>query len=106
MLLPDFDPTTLAAADIPAALAVLASWQSQLAARLMITTIPPAQPILAVSDEADRMLTTNEAAAMLRRSVKWLYRRNHELPFARRLSGRSWIYSEQGLRKWLARQRA
>jgi len=105
-MLPDFDPLTLAAADILGAIALLSAWQAQLAARLMVTTIQPAQQPVPAGDEADRMLTAPEAAAMLRRSVKWLYRRNHELPFARRLSGRSWIYSEQGLRKWLARQKA
>jgi hypothetical protein len=86
---------------IPAALAQLSAWQGQLAARLMVAAAAPE----AASDEPDHLLTTVEAAAMLRRSVKFLYRRNGKLPFARKLSDRSWVYSEQGLRKWLARQR-
>jgi predicted DNA-binding transcriptional regulator AlpA len=76
-----------------------------LAARLL-EPAPTPEPAEAAVDGADKMLTAAEAAELLRRSVKWLYRRKGTLPFARRLSGRSWVYSEQGLRKWLARQRA
>lgn len=100
----DFDPASVAQSDIPAMLSQLAAWQSQLAARLM--ALPPAPENGQVpNSDTDRILTTVEAAALLRRSPKWLYRRNGSLPFARRMSERSWVYSEQGLRKWLARQR-
>jgi hypothetical protein len=102
-MLPDFDPATLPAAEIPAALAQLAGWQTTLAARLMATPVSVRED---AGDEPDKMLTTAEAAALLRRSVKWLYRHQKDLPFARKLSERSWIYSEQGLHRWLARQRA
>jgi hypothetical protein len=101
MMLPDFDPATLPAEQIPAALAQLSAWQGQLAARLMA----PAPAAEVATDAPERMLTTIEAAGMLRRSTKWIYRNNKRLPFARRLSERSWVYSEQGLRRWLARQR-
>jgi hypothetical protein len=92
---PGFDPASIPREQIPAFIAALA-------ARLLE---PPPSPEPA-PEEADKMLTTVEAAKVLRRSVKWLYRRNGNLPFARKLSDRSWVYSEQGLRKWLARQRA
>jgi predicted DNA-binding transcriptional regulator AlpA len=99
-MLPELDVSTIPAADIPAALATLAAWQSALATRLMSKAAPEAAP-----NELDRMLTTAEAAELLRRSVKWLYRRNGTLPFARKLSDRSWVYSEAGLRRWLARRK-
>ena len=97
----ELDIAAIPAADIPATLARLAAWQSQLAARLMEAPAPEAAP-----GEPDKMLTTEETASQLRRSVKWVYRHRKSLPFARKLSERSWVYSEQGLRKWLARQRA
>jgi hypothetical protein len=58
-----------------------------------------------VSDEPDVMLTTLEAAKLLRRNTKWISRHRKSLPFARKLSERSWVYSEQGLRRWLARKK-
>jgi hypothetical protein len=65
-----------------------------------------AEPELeAATDEPDLMLTTEEAAAALRRSAKWISRHRKNLPFARKLSERSWVYSEQGLRRWLARKK-
>lgn len=70
-----------------------------LAARLL-----EPEPVEPVSDEPDRSLTTEEAAALLRRSTKWISRHRRSLPFARKLSERSWVYSEQGLRRWLARR--
>jgi Helix-turn-helix domain len=62
------------------------------------------EPVESVSDEPDKLLTTEEAAALLRRSTKWISRHRRSLPFARKLSERSWVYSEQGLRRWLARR--
>jgi hypothetical protein len=53
----------------------------------------------------DRLLTAEEASAMLRVDPKWLYRRAARLPFARRLTpGRALRFSEQGLRSWLAKR--
>jgi Helix-turn-helix domain len=71
-----------------------------LAARLLDAP-EPAEPEAA---EPDKLLTTEEAAALLRRSTKWISRHRRSLPFARKLSARSWVYSEQGLRRWLARR--
>jgi hypothetical protein len=62
----------------------------------------PAEP---VSDEPDVMLTTLEASKLLRRSTKWISRHRRSLPFAKKLVARSWVYSEQGLRRWLARKK-
>jgi predicted DNA-binding transcriptional regulator AlpA len=105
-MIPNFDPLTVPPAEIPAALASLAAeqgrlaaQQSALAARLM--GVPAATPTPA----ADRMLTVEEVAERLRCSTKSIYRRAKDFPFARRNGARAWIFSEQGLTKWLARQR-
>jgi hypothetical protein len=63
------------------------------------------EPVEPPTDEQERMLTTEEAAKLLRRSTKWISRHRRNLPFARKLSERSWVYSEQGLRRWLARKK-
>jgi len=53
------------------------------------------------------MLTVAELSERLRCAPKTVYRRagRGEFPFARRL-GRKVLFSEQGLTKWLARQKA
>ena len=96
----DLDIAAIPAAEIPAMLAQLAAYQAQLAARLMAT--PGPEPAV---DEPDKLLTAAEASQVLRRSRKWLSRNRTRLPFARRMGPRSWTYSEQGLRRWLARQK-
>jgi hypothetical protein len=55
---------------------------------------------------ADRMLTTAEAAEMLRRSPRWIYRNADRLPFVKRISQKSLLCSEVGMKRWLERQRA
>lgn len=72
-----------------------------LAARLL-----EPEPVEPATDEPDELLTASEAAEVLRRSTKWLSRNRKRLPFARRLGPRSWTYSAQGLRRWLARQKS
>jgi hypothetical protein len=72
-----------------------------LAARLLEPE-PAPEP---VEEPDDRMLTAAEASKILRRSLKWISRHRNNLPFARRLGPRSWVYSEKGLRRWLARQK-
>jgi predicted DNA-binding transcriptional regulator AlpA len=100
--LPEFDPVSIPVEKIPSAIAVLAAWQSALAVRLM--TAPESSPAPMTQIE-DRMLTVRECAERLRRSTKWVYRRVKTLPFARSLGPRSWVFSQRGLEKWLARQR-
>jgi len=90
----DLDIAAIPRAKIPALIAALA-------ARLL-----EPEPVEPVSDDPDKMLTTEEACALLRRSAKWISRHRKTLPFARRLASRSWVYSEQGLRRWLARQKS
>jgi predicted DNA-binding transcriptional regulator AlpA len=52
----------------------------------------------------DTSLTIEEAAALLRRSTKWIYRHRATLPFIRKLGPRSYICSQDALNKWLARR--
>ena len=96
------DPDSIESTQIPAALTALAALQSALAARLISTPSPNHEP---TTETEDRMLTVRECAERLRRSTKWVYRRVKTLPFARCLGPRSWVFSQRGLEKWLARQR-
>jgi hypothetical protein len=59
-----------------------------------------------IGTETDRMLTPDEAAVMLRRSRQWIYRNAHRLPFVKRLSRKSLLCSEAGMKQWLASRRA
>jgi excisionase family DNA binding protein len=85
---------------LPALLAQLAEGLAALVASLATPPVVAASPI----HEPDKMLTVAEVAERLRCSSKSIYRRASSFPFARR-NGRTWLFSEQGLTKWLARQR-
>src|SRR5436309_2765053 len=52
--------------------------------------------------EKDRLLTPEQAAAILNQKVRWLYRHSSKLPFTRRISRKNLRFSEAGLRRWLA----
>jgi hypothetical protein len=90
----DFDPAAVPRERIPALITALA-------ARL----IEPEPAPETVEEPEDRMLTAAEASEILRRSMKWISRHRKNLPFARKLGPRSWVYSEQVLRRWLARKK-
>jgi predicted DNA-binding transcriptional regulator AlpA len=62
-------------------------------------------PTPAAADPDDTNLSVEEAAARLRRSTKWIYRRRGQLPFVRKLGPRSYVCSKNALERWLARQR-
>lgn len=81
-----------------------AAAQTTLTVRL---TAAPETPAAAQSEERDKLLTVKEAAERLRRSTKWIYRATAtgSLPFARRI-GNALMFSESGLEKWVARQKA
>jgi predicted DNA-binding transcriptional regulator AlpA len=102
-VLPEFDPASIPVEQIPQVLAAFAAWQSALAARLMVAPATIAETATATDD---RLLTVRECAERLRKSPKWVYRRTKSLPFARCLGPRSWVFSQRGLEKWLAQQRA
>jgi hypothetical protein len=61
-------------------------------------------PEPAASEPADTNLTLDEAAKLMRRSTKWIYRHRKDLPFVRQLAQRSYVVSKNGLERWLARR--
>lgn len=88
------DATTVKALMLRATVA-----QSALATRLL--SDEPAEPL-----PEDRMLTPDEAAQMLRRSRLWIYRNSKRLPFVKRISRKSLLCSEAGVKRWLATRKA
>jgi len=87
-------------AEAAAALTELASLQAAVAARL-----GAARPEHAGADPAspdDRLLTAEDVADRLQRSVDWVYRQAKHWPFTRRLTRRTVRFSEAGLERFLA----
>jgi hypothetical protein len=103
------DPNRVAATlPVEAAMALLLktiAMQNALSIRVAAAMLSPHnQP--AQGDAADdRMLTVEEAAEILRRERRWIYRNAAQLPFVKRISPRSLLISENGLRRWLERQK-
>lgn len=62
-------------------------------------------PSVAPVDSDESWLTPDEAAPILRRKSRWIYRNAARLPFVRKVSGRGLLCSEKGLRRWLERQK-
>jgi hypothetical protein len=89
--------STLDPADCPALLAAIA-------ARLSQGRGPAAAEPAAENPANDHNLTIEEAAALIRRSTKWIYRHRARLPFVRKLGPRSYICSQNALNRWLARR--
>jgi len=87
-------------AEIPAALAALAALQGALAARLLVAPV-----VAPANGEGDTMLTTKEAAKLLCRSPRWIYRHKH-LPFVKPLSARSMVHSKRGIERYLATRKS
>ena len=59
----------------------------------------------ATQPESDEMLTPVEAAEVLRKSPRWIYRHAATLPFVKRVSARSLLCSRSGLERWLERRK-
>jgi excisionase family DNA binding protein len=53
-------------------------------------------------EEKEKLLTPDEAAAIIGVKKEWLYRHAKQLPFARRLSRKAMRFNEAGLRRWMA----
>jgi len=83
-------------------LAQIAAAQSVVAARLVAATIVNGNGTVPV--EADEMLTVAEAAKVLRKTARWIWRRKKTLPFVRQINRRSMLVSKRELMKWIARQ--
>jgi len=58
-----------------------------------------------VTEAEDELLTVEEAAMLLRRSRRWLWRHKKSLPFVRQISGKSLLCSKNDLAAWLATRR-
>ena len=86
---------------LPAVALHLAALQSAVAARLCSRPSAPG-PSHGLETATDDYLTTAEAAAVLKVSPKWLYRRSTRLPFARKLSRREIRFSRRGLERYMA----
>jgi predicted DNA-binding transcriptional regulator AlpA len=99
-MLPDFDALALPVAQIPAALAELAAWQAQLAARLM--TAPAASDGHGAPEL--RLLGIDEAAAKLGVTPEWLYRRAKRLGLAVKLGDGTLRFSSVALDAYIKSQ--
>ena len=86
------DPAEIEPEDIGPVLAQMAAIQLSLATRLVTAGTER------VPDDCDNLLTVEEAAARLKCSEDWLYRRAKHLPFAVRV-GRNLRFSERGIEK-------
>ena len=100
-------PVDIPRTEIPAMLSRLAAAQTALAAAqgalaTRIATSSGEQGGNGSRSDIDRWLTSDEAASLLRVDRKWLYRRARSLPFCRRLSRKKLLFSDAGLRRWLA----
>jgi len=96
------------APQVPSLLFQLAAAQTALVAaqaNLLARMLPSSDSGTAAGDD-DRWLSADEAAELLKVDRKWLYRRVKSLPFSRRLSRKKLLFSEVGLREWMATRRA
>jgi excisionase family DNA binding protein len=84
------DPANISPEEIAPIMAQMAAIQLSLAACLIAEKWENPQ------DESDTLLTVEEAAARLKCSADWLYRRSKSLSFAVRI-GRSLRFSEHGI---------
>jgi excisionase family DNA binding protein len=84
------DPTDIAPDRIAPMMAQMAAIQLTLATRLVAEATEHQQT------DADSLLTVEEAAARLKCSQDWLYRRAKRLPFTVRV-GRNLRFSERGI---------
>lgn len=91
---------------IPSALSHLAALQASVAgAQVILISRMIASRSNGDGDKetiAERWLTADQAAELLKVDRKWLYRRANALPFTRRLSRKKLLFSEIGLRRWMA----
>lgn len=100
MLLPDIDPQTVPADEIPATLARLAAMQLALTARLLDHSANHQEP------QVDQMLSIEEVSQRIDQTPDWIKRHAKRLPFLKRISRKKWLASEAGLNKWLAPRKA
>jgi helix-turn-helix protein len=86
-------------AEVCAVLTLLAGLQAALGASLLNHREP-------LTAGPDRMLSLEEASGILQQTPEWIRRRAGRLPFAKRISRKKLLFSENGLNRWLANRRA
>lgn len=93
---------------VPSLLSQLAAAQGAIAAAQasLLTRMLSVSASRTAAREDDRWLSADEAAELLKVDRRWLYRRVKSLPFSRRLSRKKLLFSEVGLREWMATRRA
>jgi hypothetical protein len=92
-------PTALAALQ-----AQIAAAQGAIAAAMSYAPTQTAG-LRAVEAAGDRTLDADQIAAELGQSRRWVFRNAGKLPFARRVSRKSLVGSEAGLRRWRESQK-
>jgi predicted DNA-binding transcriptional regulator AlpA len=97
------DPALVPEEHIAPMLIQLSALQSALAARLIADLGNQSQP---ATQESEKLLAADQAAALLNVSVSWMYRHASELPFTKRLSRKALRFSRAGLLRWRAGRRA
>jgi hypothetical protein len=100
------DPSRATGLSIP----TLAALQAQCAAAqgaiaAAMSSAPHPTRLRAVEAE-DRTLDADQIAAELGQSRRWVFRNARKLPFVRRISRKSLVGSEAGLRRWREVQKA
>jgi hypothetical protein len=85
-------------------LAEAAAVQSTLTARLLQAAPVAAANGAGAAHVDDELLTVRQAAGLLRREPRWIWR-HKRLPFVRQISSRSLLISRRELEKWLASRR-
>jgi hypothetical protein len=89
---------------------VLASLQAQIAAAqgaiaAAMASAPTQSAGLRAVEAADRTLDANQIATELGHTRRWVFRNAGKLPFVRRVSRKSLVGSEAGLRRWRESQK-
>jgi len=101
--LPPVEAVATLRPDVLPALALhLAALQAAVAARLASSCLAEQVGRHDPAADGDEYLTTAEAAALLKVSSKWIYRRSSRLPFVRKLSRRELRCSRRGLERFMA----
>jgi hypothetical protein len=93
--------TALEIEQVPAVFAALAGLQTALAGRLLNNGRH--EPAVSMPD---KMLTVEEAAALIHESETWIKRHAKRLPFCRCISRKRLVISEAALNRWLASRKA
>lgn len=85
------------------ALVKLSEIQAALASRFKALRHPTGEVDLIPTE--DRWLNAQQVAAILGRSVAWVYRQAKHWPFTRRVTNRTLRFSERGLARFMAGRR-